>query len=565
MRSSATSTPKAASLSLDEWEALFRDGIAGYDPYRDSAGCWFDHESANKACRFFETRLRHVEGPLGGKLLKLETWQRKIIGAIFGWKREDNTRRYREVFFYVPRKNGKTFIIAGIAVLMLACSGEKGQQIYSAAADREQAKLCHSTAKQMITLDPELSRQMKLMQHCIETADGYHRYRALSSEANTKHGFNASTILVDEVHAHPNSELIDVLKTSTGARDQPLTFYTTTADFDRPSICNTLLDYAESVRDGVYEDAAFLPVVYKATDDDDWTDEAVWFKANPNLGVSVSLEFLRDECQKARRITSYQNTFRRLYLNQKTSQDNRWISLEDWDRCAGLDVDETPTQWRARIIAQAKGLPCYAGLDLGSVSDLTALTLLFDGDDLGYPGAVVLMPYAWFPGDSLDNKEEKNQILYQDFMEGKWVLTTTGNVADYAQIREDINSIVRDFDLIEIAVDRLFQGAQLCSELREQDQLNVIEFGQGFMSMAAPAKDFEERVKAGKVIHGGNPLLRWQVGNVVVKEDPHGNLKPVKPGRNSSQKIDNVVAAIMPLARYNENPHTSRDMELMFI
>lgn len=555
---------KAPVISEAEWKRLL-GLLPRFDSFRDAGACRFDVEAANKAVRFFETRLRHLKGPKAGQLIKLEDWQKAVLGSIFGWKRPDGTRRFRKVFLYIPRKNGKTIFIAGIAVLMLACSSEGGQEIYSAASEKEQAKIAHDMAKGMVDKDPELSAILNPFKDCIVTKNGEHTYKAISAEAYSKHGYNASTILIDELHAHPNGDLVEVLESSIGARSQPLTLFATTADYDRPSTCNELLEYAMKVRDGAYADDEFLPILYMADQDDDWEKEETWRKANPNLGVSVPLEFFQAAYRKAKRIMSYQNTFRRLYLNQKTSQVNRWIDLADWDECAGLENNETPEEWRERIIEAAQGLPCHAGLDLGAVSDLCALTLLFDGNDLGYPDALVLLPYAWCPTDAIEKKSETNQVLYQQFVDRGFMLTTPGNVADYRTIRRHINEIANMFEVIDMPADRLFQGAQLCTELREEDGINIIDFGQGFYSMAAPVKDFEERVKAKRLIHGGNPLLRWQAGNAMVAEDPSGNLKPVKPARNSGQKIDNLVAGVMAIGRYAEKPLTQQAQELFFV
>lgn len=555
--------PKPKPLTESQWFELFKL-IPGYDCLRDADGYHFDCAAAQHVIDFFQTRLRHIKGPKAGQPIILENWQKAVLGCIFGWKNKDGSRRYREVFLYIPRKNGKTILIAGIAVMMLVCGSEGGQEIYSAAAEKEQAKIAHSMAKGMVEKDPDINSRVTIYKDYIETNTGNHIYRALSAEAYSKHGFNASCILIDELHAHPNGDLVEVLVSSTGARAQPLTFYATTADYDRPSVCNEKLTYAKSVRDGEFSAPEFLPVLFMAETSDDWESEETWRKANPNLGVSVPIEFFRAEYMKAKRILTHQNTFRRLYLNQQTQQVNRWIDLGDWDKCSGLKDGETPLEWRYRILGEAAGLPCHAGLDLGAVSDLTALTLLFDGESLGYPDSVVVVPFAWCPGDSIDAKTEKNQALYWSFSEQGLMDTTPGNVADYRYIRMAINDLGEQYRIQSIMADRLFQGAQLCIELAD-DGFDVVEFGQGFLSMAAPSKEFEERVKAGRIIHGGNPLLRWQAGNVNVKEDPSGNMKPVKPSKNSEQKIDNIVCAIMALAKYNETPLNSTTQELIFI
>lgn len=559
----ATITKKKWSYTLSEWKGILAC-LPGYDSFRDAANCIFDVSAANKVIRFFETRIRHVKGKMAGKLITLEKWQKAILGAIFGWKQADGWRRYREIFLYIPRKNGKTIFIAGIAVLLLACSAEGGQEIYSAAAEKEQAKIAHEMAKGMVQQEKDLGDIITIYKDSLHVSNGGHFYKAISAEAYSKHGFNASAILVDEVHAHPNGELIEVLKTSTGARAQPLTFYATTADYDRPSVCNTLLEYAENVRDGIYCDAAFLPILYMARDDDDWRDPKVWKKANPNLGISVSVEFLEAECKKAERIVSYQNTFRRLYLNQRTAQVNRWIDLADWDACSGLENGETPQQWRERIYNAALGVPCWGGLDLGSVSDLTALALLFDGDYFDYPGALVVLPYFWCPEISIANKDEKNQALYQEWEMNGFLSTTEGNVTDYRTIRRDVLDISNHCPFIDLAIDRLYQGGQLATELLE-DGLKVKSFGQNFTDFTAPSKDFEIRVKSGRIIHGGNPMLRWQAGNVMVKEGDGETIKPVKPAKNSNQKIDGIVSTIMALGVQAENPNYAKDEDLILV
>jgi len=553
----------AKFCDLDEpgWHELLT-ALPGYDCFRDAAGYWFDVRAANYAVKFFESRLRHVKGPKAGQLLILERWQRALVGCIFGWKDAAGFRRYRKVFLYIPRKNGKTIIIAGMALLLMACSKEKGQEIYGAAGEKEQACQAFNMAKRMIVKDPGLSDRMQVWAESITCDD--HFYKPVSAEAYSKHGFNASAILADEVHAMYDAELIDTLESSMGVRPEPLTFYATTADYDRPSLCNNLLKYAIDVRDGVYDDAEFLPIVYMAEEDDDWTSPDVWRKANPNLGISVPLAFYEKECQKAQRLMSYQNTFRRLYLNQRTSQANRWIDLGDWDGCSGLEPGETPEDWRARMLEVCAGLQCWGGLDLGSVSDLTSLTLLFDGDECGYPGAVVALPWFWCPGDSIASKEEKNQVIYQEFVARGFMKTTPGNVADYDAIREDIVASCDRFALRDMAADRLFQGAQLCTQLRE-DGLEVIDFRQNFVDFAAPSKDFEERIKGARLIHGGNPVLRWMAGSVMVKTDDTGNMKPIKPAKNSGQKIDGIVTAIMALGRYVANPAEKTSNEVLWI
>lgn len=311
--------------------------IPGYDPWSDAGDCVFDEALAAESVEFFPALLKFTEGERAGSPFELEAWQAAIVANLFGWYRPDGTRRYREAFVFVPRKNGKSCLLAGLLLHELMRGNEPGAQLYSAAAEREQAALIYRHAAQMVAQEPELSVRCacKPSMKVIERTDGeWCMYKALSADAFTKHGLSPSFVVVDELHAHPNRELVDVLLTGTGARRQPLVVYITTADYQRPSICNEKYEYAVKVRDGSHSDPAFLPVIYEAAESDDWTDPEVWKKANPNYGISVREEYLSRECEKAKATPGYENTFRRLHLNQRTQQDVRWLSMDAWNSCS---------------------------------------------------------------------------------------------------------------------------------------------------------------------------------------------------------------------------------------
>jgi len=261
--------------------------IPGYDPEATGGDYTFNEDRARIACWFFHQCLKHVKGAKAGTALLLEPWQRAIVGNLFGWYRRDGTRRYREAFVFVPRKNGKTTLAAGIMLYMMFMDGEPGAELYSAAADREQATLVYEQAKGMVLADPDFSRMCKIYStaKCIYDEKTNSSYKAVSAEANTKHGYNSHCVIIDELHAHKDRELVDVLITSTGSRTQPLVLHVTTSDYQRESICNEKYEYACQVRDGIIDDPSFLPVIYEASIDDDWKDPEIWAKANPNLGV----------------------------------------------------------------------------------------------------------------------------------------------------------------------------------------------------------------------------------------------------------------------------------------
>ncbi len=519
-------------------DKIIRTGIPGYNPYAQSGDCKFNPKLARQAIRFFETELCHVKGSLAGRPLLLEPWQQSIIGNLFGWLRKDGTRRYRTAFIFVPRKAGKTVLAAGIVAYTLFEDGEPGAEIYSAASEYKQATLVFEHVRGMVLRNPSLKERAKIyagQAKSVQLESDYSTYRVVSSDASSQHGFNTHCYVVDEVHCLPDSELIDTLETSTGARRQPLGILISTSDYERAgSPCNAKHEYASRVRDGVIDDPSFLPVIYEASIDDDWTDPKVWAKANPNLGVSVSEEYIASACKKAQDLPRFENTFKRLHLNIRTQQDVRWLPLDKWDACAG----------EPQRLSDFAGCECWAGLDLATTRDLTALVLVFPQEDERF----ALVPIFWVPMETALERSRRDRVPYNQWIREGLIRTTPGSATDYATIRRDINALHTEHGIIirSIAADRLFQGEQLCQELREQDGLDVQAFGQGFMSMAGPTKRFEDMVVEGKLRHGANPVLRWHASNVSVEMDAAGNIKPSR--KKSTEKIDGIVAAIMGLS-----------------
>lgn len=506
--------------------------VPGYDPYKTAGDCWFDEDSACDAIDFIEQCCTHVKGDLAKSPLILENWQKAIIGNLFGWKRPDGSRRYREAFIFIPRKNGKTLLAASIVNLVLYTDAEPGGELYSAASESDQSKLCFDVVEKMIRNEPEMDRRAKIFKYSISV--GSNVYKWLSSTVGSKHGYNAHLIVNDELHAHKTPELTEVLMTSTGSRRQPMVVHITTSDYEREgSVCNDKHDYACKVRDGVIEDPSFLPVIYEASKDDDWTDPAVWKKANPNLGVSVFEDYLARECRRAQDDPSYENTFKRLHLNIRTEAASRWITTEAWDRCKqGIRIEDFT------------GQKCWCGLDLASTSDFTAFDIEFRTD-----GGVAGFTYFWVPEETARKREQERRIPYGLWARNGLLTLTPGNTTDYDVVRDDINAIVEKHSLNvqEIAVDRLFQGLDICRRLAEADGYEVIEHGQGMLGMAVPTKETKRLILSGELQHDGNAVMRWMIANTAVQTDAAGNEKPTRD--KSSDKIDGVVAKIMATGR----------------
>jgi len=523
---------RATSASGDDWERLLRL-VPGYDPFATAGDCAFDPRAADDVVGFFRDCLTHVKGALAGQPFLLADWQKAVVGNLFGWKRPDGTRRYREALIYVPRKAGKSLAASGIGLYALFCDGEKGAEIYVAAADRDQARLIWDIARRQIVNEPALRKACTLYQHSIAVESVGSSFKAISADAHTKHGYNSHVVIVDELHAQPTPDLVDVLQTSTGARRQPLIVYLTTADFERPSICNDKYAYACKVRDRVLDDPAFLPVIYEAKPDADWTDPAVWASANPNLDVSLPLEYLRRECGRALEQPSYQNTFKRLHLNMRTQADVAWFDIRQWDACGGPFHP-----------GDLEGRPCFAGLDLASTQDLTALVLFFPAD-----GNAVL-PFFFAPEDTARLRERRDRVPYAAWARDGHLILTGGNVTDYDAVRAKARDLAGTFDIREVAYDR-WGATQLVTQL-QGDGFRMVEFGQGFASLGAPSKHLEKLVLSGGLRHDGHPLLRWNAANAMVETDAAGNIKPSK--RKSRERIDGIVALVMAIGRAIAGP-----------
>lgn len=494
---------------------------------------WFDHDQADTACEFFRECLHHVKGEKANQPLILEPWQeQQIIRPLFGWKRPDRTRRYRVCYVEVPKKNGKSTLAAGIGNYLLFCDEEPGAEIYSVAADREQASIIFDVASAMCELEPELQVRATIYRRQITVQSTRSFYRVMSADVKTKHGLNAHGVIFDELHAQPNRDLFDVLKGAGASRRQPLDFYITTAGYDRTSVCWEQHDYADKILRGVLTDDHFLAVIHAADNKDDWTDEAVWAKVNPNLGVSLKLDFLRQQCKEAMEKPAFQNTFRRLHLNQWTSQESKWLPFGAWDKCGGEVDDKT-----------LEGRECFAGLDLAQTIDIAAFVRVFSPLEDG--GPYVVKPTLWIPRENIRQRVVKDRVPYDAWVRDGWVEATEGDVIDFRAIRAKINALGAQTPIREIAFDRW--GATAISTDLQEDGFTMVQFGQGYASMSAPTKELLRLILQKRILHGGHPVLRWMADNVMITTDAAQNIKPDRA--KSREKIDGIVALIMALDR----------------
>lgn len=499
-------------------------------------GLRFDEAKAERAIEFF-SYLKHSKGEWAGRTFALEPWQTFEFWVIFGWMRLDGTRRFRIAYEEVARKNGKSTKAAGVGLYLAFADDEPGAEVYSAATKKDQALIVHSEATRMVQATRELRDIIHVYKNNLNRPDRHQKYEPLGADEDTLDGLNIHGAIIDELHAHKTRGLFDILDTATGARRQPLLFAITTAGTDQTdaSICWEQHVYAEQILRGVIEDDKYFAYICALDEEDDWQVERNWYKANPNLGVSKKLDYMQGQAKKAAKMPGFLNTFLRLELNRWTQQVTRWIDMDQWMQNAGPRIEE----------AQLAGRRCYGGLDLSSVSDLTAWVLLFP--DPVALDRVTVLARIWCPEVKLTDDTNRYREQYQAWARDGWLRTTPGNAIDYEAIKAQIAADAHTFDVQEIAIDRLFQGYQLAMQLQEEYGLTVAACGMGYMSMAAPCAEFERRLLEGKIHHGGHPVLKWMANNVAVREDPAGNKKPDKA--SSQGKIDGIIGLLLALDR----------------
>ena len=494
----------------------------------------YDKKKADRAVTFIEN-LCHTKGKWAGTPFWLLPWQEQLIRDIFGIVKPDGNRQFRTAFVEICKKVGKSELAAAVALYLLYADNEPSAEVYGAAADRQQASIVFDVAKQMVEMSPALMKRSKLMgatKRIVNYSNaGY--YQVLSAEVGGKHGFSVSGLVFDEIHTQPNRQLYDVLtKGSSDARQNPLHFIITTAGNDRHSIAYELHTKAVDILEGRRVDPTFSPVVYGLKDDEDWEDEANWYKVNPSLGYTVDIERLRDAYREAKQNPADEITFKWLRCNMWVSSTVAWIPDAIYMRGnEPIDMDALA------------GRDCYAGLDLSSTGDITALVLIFPPRD--EEEKYVLLPYFWIPEETISRRVKANSVPYDIWEKQGYIMSTEGNVIHYDFIEKFIMDLSEKYHILEIAVDR-WNATQMIQNL-EGEGFTIVPFGQGFSSMSAPTKEFYRLLMEGRIIHGGNPVLRWMAGNVVIDTDPAGNIKVTKA--KSKEKIDGIVAAIMALDR----------------
>jgi len=508
-------------------------------------GLYFDTTAAKMAVAFFHTFLRHWKGEWANRPIVLQPWQQFVLWSLFGWKRADGSRRFRTMYLEVARKNGKTTLAAGIGLYLMIADGESGAEIYTAATKRDQARIAHRDAIEMVKRSPQLKKRVGTFKDNLHSTENSSKFEPLGANVDSLDGLNIHGAIVDEIHAHKTRRLWDVLETGTGARRQPLMLGITTAGIDRESICYELHTYTEQIVSGALDDDSFFGLIFSLDKEDDWEDEGCWIKANPNLGISKKLSYMREQAAKAKAMASSQNNFLQKDLNAWVQVATRWLSREAWDKCGRLSFDEELLHGRR----------CFGGLDLSSTLDVTAWVLVFPpllpeparDEEITLDHCFLVLPHFFIPDDNILQRVRRDRVPYDVWVRRGLVTATPGNVIDYDWVVSRIDADMQRFDIAEIAFDR-WGATRIQTQLMDMGGDDfLVQFGQGFASMSSPSKELEVLVMSGLLAHNNNAVLRWMADNVVIVRDAAENIKPDKS--KSIERIDGVVALIMSLAR----------------
>lgn len=493
---------------------------------------YFDPTAVNHFYRFYHL-LPFIEGEQAarGEHFMMPPWLTWVVACLFGWRRRtDGSRRYRRLFFSVGRKNTKSTFAAIVGLYLLAADNEAGAKIFAVAKSQKQAEIVWSYAKAMVEKSPQFQVRygVRPLSEVIVIESNYSSF--VSLPGNPGDGTNPHGGIVDEYHEHNTSRALDAIYTGMGARRQPLLLITTTAGYNLSSPCYRLQDYCEKVLAGQIRDDSLLPIIYTLDADDEWHDPKAWVKANPNLGISVSRDQLLEACNEALHDPAKQNIFKTKRCNLWGNAGTGLLNMTNWAKCANPSLN----------ISDYWGKSCYLGVDLAYTTDLCALAMLFPPEERGGEWAVFMR--FWLPEAALN--KPANEALKAWELDG-WIMSTPGNVTDYAMIVDEINECRRQYNVLSIAVDQ-YQAVQLTTQL-SSDNAPVVLAAMNVMTLSPATKELIALIESGKLRHRGDPVLTWNAGNVVGVFDNKDNVYPRKTVREN--KIDGIIALLLALWR----------------
>ncbi len=498
-----------------------------------SRGLHFDKVDALFAIECFRY-CRHWEGDHAGEAFELSPWQAFIVWSLFGWKRANGKRRFRRAYIEVARGNGKSTFLAAMAIILLALDGEQGAQVWSAATTKDQAAIVFNSTVKMVEASPELKEFIKFYKATkrLVVPETNSIFGPLSADENTGDGLNVYAAIIDELHAHRTRGMWDVLDTATGKRSQALMLAITTAGTNQDGICYEIRGLCIDILKRIVEDDAFFAFVAAIDDTDDWQDESCWIKANPNQGISVDLDDLREKAARARRSAGSRNNFLIKHCCRWAQAVESWIPIEKWDGCLLKAADRYTED-------DLKGRRCFGGLDVSQKIDLEAFVLAFPPDADCTKWRFI---YRFFmPEATIQQREDEGDLRYRTWQEAGHIILAGEDDIDPDIVRAEINTLRDEFTIEQIGYDP-WNAYELAKHL-EQDGIVCVKVPQTTQYLNEPSREFEAMVTSHRLEHNGNPVMRSNVDNVAIKSDSNGLIKPVKP-RDRRKKIDGVAALL---------------------
>lgn len=482
----------------------------------------FDERKSLRCIHFIEKYCRQSKGIWNGKPLKLELFQKAFLQALFGFVDKDTgLRKYKKAVLFVARKNGKSVLDSGIALYMLTKDGEGGAEIYSVATKKEQAKIVWEESKKMVKKSPALAKRIRCLIGGIYYDDNDSSFRALSSDSNSLDGLNAHLVIADEVHAWKDKNLLDVTYDSMGARTQPIYLETSTMGTVRENVFDIEYDYDSQVIDGTIEDETLLPVIYELDNENEWTDEECWFKANPSLGRIKSIKNLREKVQRAKNNPIELVNLLCKDFNVRQNSLNSWLTFDD------LNNEKVYKEWKDSY--------CIGGCDLSSTTDLTSATILGV-----VKGEIRVKQMYWIPTNLLEKKVIEDKIPYDKWLAAGLLRLSGTSKIDYHDVTLWFLEQVQEFDLRPLWVGYDSWNAQFwCDEMIENG-FDMVEIRQGYKTESAPLKQMKADLMDKKINYNNNPILKWNLSNVVVKVDDNENIMLSK--EKARQRIDGAAS-----------------------
>lgn len=493
----------------------------------------FDEAEANEWCEFLE-EMPHIKGKKAGENIRLEAWQCFVVTTAFGWLRRDtNKRRFRRVYIEVPRGNAKSTLTSGVALKATFADGEGGAEGYSAATSRNQARIIFEVAQAMARKRPEMCQALgiEVLAHTIVQSSTSSVMSALSADAHTLDGKNIHFGAIDELHAHRTREVFDVLETGAGKREQSMIWVITTAGSDRAGICYEQRGYSIKILGGTAVDESLFSVIYTIDDDDNWTEESSWRKANPNWGVSVDPDQVAQLAAKAMQMPAAQANFKTKHLNVWVNADQAWMDMRAWDRAGDPTLNE----------ADFDKDPTWLGLDLATKSDIAARIRISAREIDGVTHYYLFGRY-FLPEDAITDGRNSQ---YRGWETMGLLTVTPGDTLDFQVVIDDVLEISSRAQVTDIGYDP-WQATFVAQKLTENGA-TMIEYRNTVANFSQPMKEFDALTRQGRLHHNGDPVLTWMVSNVVCHTDPKENIYPRK--ERPENKIDGVVAGITALGR----------------